>query len=143
MTERAVGRNRLLQTPGGSGHGVSGRVSQCATRSTLGERPRVIADASRRQRGMFARLAASAGKGRGTLVFTLASVGAGPPNHEDWTPYAPDPAPANAGVCSWCGHRQTPDCLVVISGDGTAGICENCVAGHGRFFARRHSSPPA
>jgi hypothetical protein len=92
---------------------------------------------------MLALLAVLAGKWLGTLATTLASVEAAPPNHEDWTPYAPDPAPANAGVCSWCGHRQTPDCLVVMSGDGTAGICESCVAGHARFFARRHSAPPA
>jgi hypothetical protein len=62
-----------------------------------------------------------------------------PSNSGDETPYAPDPAPVNAGVCSWCGHRQTPDWLVVMSADGTAGICESCVDSHARFFARRRA----
>jgi hypothetical protein len=66
-------------------------------------------------------------------------MAAGPPDDEDAKPYAPDPAPATAGVCSWCGHRQTRDRLVVMSGDGRAGICESCVDAHARFFARRHA----
>ena len=66
-------------------------------------------------------------------------MAAGPPDYEDATAYAPDPAPANAGVCSWCGHRQTPDRLVVMSGDGAAGIYESCVDANTRFFARPHA----
>ena len=65
------------------------------------------------------------------------AIGSG--DDDNAVPFAPDPAPANAGVCSWCGHRQTPECLVVMSGDGAAGICENCVDAHTRFFARRRA----
>jgi hypothetical protein len=64
-----------------------------------------------------------------------------PPDHDDpgWTSYSPSPPPPNAGVCSFCGERQAPDRLVLMSGDGTAGVCEHCAASHVRFFARRRS----
>jgi hypothetical protein len=55
------------------------------------------------------------------------------------TGYAPPPAPANAGVCSWCGQRQSERLLVVMNADGSAGICELCAATHGRFFSRRRT----
>jgi hypothetical protein len=51
--------------------------------------------------------------------------------------FGPSPAPPNAGVCSWCGHKQSPELLVVMSGDGRAGICEHCVEAHSRFFAHQ------
>jgi hypothetical protein len=60
-------------------------------------------------------------------------------DRRSWTPYAPDPAPPNAGECSWCGQYQAPDNLVVMNGDGSAGICEECTNSHTRFFARRRS----
>ena len=61
------------------------------------------------------------------------------PDSDEGTSYAPLPAPPNAGVCSWCGRRQSAELLVVMSGDGRAGICEECVESHSRFFARRRA----
>ena len=60
---------------------------------------------------------------------------------EEWTGYAPLPAQPNAGVCSWCGRTQSSELLVVMSGDGHAGICEECVESHSRFFERRRDVP--
>jgi hypothetical protein len=66
-------------------------------------------------------------------------VGSAPPDdvQDDWTHYAPLTPPANAGICSFCGYRQTSDRLVVMAPDGAAGICEVCASSHTRFFARR------
>jgi hypothetical protein len=58
---------------------------------------------------------------------------------DEGTPYAPSPPPPNAGVCSWCGRRQSDELLVLMSGDGRAGICEECLQTHARFFARRRA----
>ena len=67
-------------------------------------------------------------------------LGQPPDDDKLGTQYAPGgPAPANAGVCSWCGQRQSETLLVVMNADGSAGICELCANTHGRFFARRRA----
>jgi hypothetical protein len=60
---------------------------------------------------------------------------------EGWTSYSPLPAPSNAGVCSFCGERQAPDRLVLMSGDGKLGVCEHCTRSHAQFFAGRRAEP--
>jgi ClpX C4-type zinc finger len=56
-----------------------------------------------------------------------------------WKGYAPtDVEPPS--TCSFCGEPPDESRMLVVGGDGTVAICEQCVSSHARFFERRRDN---